>query len=160
MAREIEQQQQSQRTGMMPGMPNPAAQMMPPEVMAELARLMSSHPDPAARELPRFQTNNPINIIDTQPQMKVASNLYLDSAIPYRMPGMVPSPEISQRVVLNRPNLRGIPELMLPIEMANQLAAEAVYTRMGMSGSMQAEMMEQRGGVDTSPGATARKRAR
>jgi len=162
MASDAPQQKQSMRTGIQPGGPAPAAALYPPEVMQHLAMLSSSHPDPAQRANPRFQTNNPLNWIDTQPSVRIAGNPYLDAAIPVRMPGMVPSEEMSQRIVLNRPNLRGIPELMLPVEMANALAAEAVYSRMPLSGSQQVEMMEAqaRQGTDTSPGAAQKRRAR
>lgn len=121
---------------------------------AEVAALFSHHIDPAARLDPRFQQNNPMNALGTTPQMQVRSTPYGDGAVPVVSPGMVPTPMPQQRIVLNRPNLAGLPELQMTPDMAAQLAAERSPGALPMSGTEQVEMM----GIDTSAGGQQRRR--
>ena len=124
---------------------------------AEVTALFSHHIDPAARLDPRFQQNNPMKALGTAPQMQGRSTPYGDGAVPIPTPGMVPSPRPQQRIVLNRPNLAGMPELQLTPQMADELAALPNPAALPMSGTAQVEAM----GVDTSPGAQMkRKRSR
>lgn len=124
---------------------------------SEVAALFSHHIDPAARLDPRFQQNNPMNALGTTPQMQVRSTPYGDGAVPIPTPGMVPSPQPQQRIILNRPNLAGLPMLQLTPEMADQLAAMPNPSALPMGGAAQVEAM----GIDTSPGGQMkRKRSR
>lgn len=119
----------------------------------EIAALGSHHIDPAARMDPRFQQVNPMNW-PQPPQTQVRSTPYGDSAVPVILPGMVPVPAPQQRVVLNRPNLAGLPDLQLPPQMADQLASMPNPAMLPMSGTAQVEAM----GIDTSPGGQMRRK--
>lgn len=131
------------------------AQLSPEERQArEIGALFSHHIDPAARMDPRFQLNNPMNALGSQPEMVVRSNPYNDGAIPMRTPGMIPAPAPQQRVILNRPNANGMPGLMIDPMQAQALHEAPNPAMLPMSGSMQVEQM----GVDTSPGRAQKRR--
>jgi len=117
----------------------------------EIAALFSHHIDPAARMLPRFQMNNPMNANGLAPTMQVRSTPYGDGVVPMRTPGMIPSPNAQQRIVLNRPNLAGLPQLQMSAAGAAELAGLPMPGMLPISGSAQVAAMEA-AGIDTSAG--------
>lgn len=119
-----------------------------PKQANAIAALFSHHIDPAARLLPRFQMNNPMNANGMAPTMQVRSTPYGDGAVPMATPGMIPSPNAQQRIVLNRPNLAGLPQLQLTPMAATQLASLPDPGMLPMGGMAQVEAM----GTDTSVG--------
>jgi hypothetical protein len=131
------------------------AKLSPEEQQArEIGALFSYHVDPAARRDPRYQMNNPMNALGSQPEMVIRSNPYNDGAIPMQTPGMIPAPMPQQRIILNRPNAHGLPALMMDPMQARALQEAPNPAMLPMSGSMQVEQM----GIDTSPGRAQQRR--
>jgi hypothetical protein len=120
----------------------------------QIAALFSHHIDPKARLLPRFQMNNPMNAAGLAPTMQMRSTPYGDAAVPMQTPGMIPSPQPQQRIVLNRPNLAGLPALQLSPQSAGILADSPRPGMLPMGGTAQVQAM----GVDTSAGGQMRQK--
>jgi hypothetical protein len=67
---------------------------------------------------------------------------------------MIPSPQPQQRIVLNRPNLAGLPALQLSPQSAGILADSPRPGMLPMGGTAQVQAM----GVDTSAGGQMRQK--
>jgi hypothetical protein len=104
-----------------------------------LAAAASFHSDPQAKQDPRNQRNNTMNMAGMLgPQELAYSNPYGDSTVPLQQPGITVNPAAQQRVIL-RPgskNTPGLPGLMLSADqlaMADQLALNTTQLPMGQS---------------------------
>jgi hypothetical protein len=86
-----------------------------------LAAIASYHPDPRAKQLARYQTNNPLNLAGLEPQVRSYGIPYGDGRVSRPDAGVTLTPNPQQQVI-TRPSkagaMPGHPAFMLDQEMA------------------------------------------
>jgi len=98
-----------------------------------LAAAMSFHPDPKLKQDPRFQRNNPMNLLSVQPERPVHGVLYGDGQVVKEGTNLMVSPVPQQQIMMRPPgSLPGGDSPVIPGH-PDQIAKSEVLQQLGNS---------------------------
>jgi len=112
-----------------------------------LAAALSFHPDPRLKQYPRFQRNNPMNLLSVQPERPVHGVLYGDGQVVKEGTNLTVSPVPQQQIMMRPPGslpgggnpvIPGHPDQIAKSEVLQQLGNPRLTSTAAMSATEQA----------------------